>query len=93
MITINCRSGKTTDLPGQTEAAHTWFKNATGIECPDKGRLTVNMFFHRGRLYLMNGINLPGADDTSLGPWALRFANAISFYADDGSRNAADGVR
>ena len=93
MITINCRSGKTTDLLGQTDAAHAWFKNITGVECPDRGRLTVNMFFHRGRLYLMNGINLPGADGTSLGPWALRFANAISFYAADGSRNAADGVR
>jgi hypothetical protein len=92
MITINCRSGKTPDQPGQTDAAHAWFKSITGADCPDRGRLTVNMFFHRGRMYLIHGMNLP-SEDGSFGPSALRFANSISFYAADGSRNAADGVR
>jgi hypothetical protein len=29
------------------------------MECVDGTRLTVNMFFHRGPMYLIHGINLP----------------------------------
>ena len=68
-------------------------KNITGVECPDRGRLMVNMFFNRGRLYLIQGINLPSTEDASFGPAALLFANSISFFAADGTRNAADNVR
>jgi hypothetical protein len=92
-ITIDCQSGRVPDQPGQTEAAHAWFKNITGMECPDKGRLTVNMFFNRGRLYMIQGINLPSQDGASFGPAALRFANSISFYTADGTRNRADGAQ
>ena len=92
-ITINCQSGRIPDQPGQTEAAHAWFKNVTGVECPDKGRLTVNMFFNRGRLYMIQGINLPSQDGESSGPAALRFANSVSFYRADGTRNRADGAQ
>jgi hypothetical protein len=91
-ITISCRSARVTDLLGQTaESVRTWFKNITGSECPDGSRLVVNMFFHRGRLYMIHGINLPGDDVSS--PAALRFANSISFFAADGSRNFADTFR
>ena len=93
-ITINCQSGRIPDQPGQTEAAHAWFKAITGgVECPDKGRLTVNMFFNRGRLYMIQGINLPTQDGSSSGPAALRFANSISFYTANGTRNRADGAQ
>ena len=92
-ITINCQSGRIPDQPGQTEAAHAWFKNIAGVECPDKGRLTVNMFFNRGRLYMIRGINLPSDDGSSSGPAALRFANSVSFYRADGTRNRADGAQ
>ena len=92
-VTIDCRSTRIPDQPGQTEAARAWFKNITGFECPDRSRLTVNMFFNRGRLYLIRGMNLPNTEDTSFGPAALRFANSISFFAADGTRNAADNVR
>jgi hypothetical protein len=90
-ITIDCKSGRIPDQPGQTEAAHSWFKGIAGTECPDGGRLTVNMFFNRGRLYMIQGLNLPNKDGESFGPAALRFANSISFYAADGTRNRADG--
>jgi hypothetical protein len=90
-ITIDCKSGRIPDQPGQTEAAHSWFKGIAGTECPDGGRLTVNMFFNRGRLYMIQGLNLPNKDGESFGPAALRFANSISFYATDGTRNRADG--
>ncbi len=83
-VTVDCRKAKIPDQPGQGDAARTWFKNNTGLECVDGTRLTVNMFFHRGRLYLIHGINLPNPDDTTIGPAALRFANSISFFSADG---------
>ena len=90
-LTIDCRDGKASDEIGQTPAAvRTWFKNITGVECPDKSRLIVNMFFNRGRLYMINGINLPATDGSSSSPAALRFANSISFFGADGKRNFAD---
>ena len=92
-ITIDCQSGRVADQPGQTEAAHAWFKSVAGVECPDKGRLTVNLFFNRGRLYMIQGINLPNPDGESFGPAALRFANSISFYTANGTRNRADGAQ
>src|SRR5260221_620311 len=53
-ITINCRSGRVTDQLGQTaETIRAWFKNMTGLECPEGSRLMANMFFNRGRLYLI----------------------------------------
>ena len=90
-ITIDCRSGRPSNQLGQTsETARAWFKNMTGVECPDRSRLMVNMFFNRGRLYLIQGINLPTTDDASSSPAALRFSNSVSFFAADGSRNFAD---
>jgi hypothetical protein len=53
----------------------------------------VNMFFNRGRLYLIQGINLPGEDGAASSPSALRFSNSVSFFAADGSRNFADTFR
>ena len=83
-VTIDCRKTKVPDQPGQDVAARNWFKNNTGIECVDGTRLTVNMFFHRGRMYLIHGINLPNPEGT-FGPSALRFANSVSFFSPDGS--------
>ena len=84
-VTVDCRKAKIPDQPGQGDAARIWFKNNTGIECVDGTRLTVNMFFNRGRLYLIHGINLPNPDDTTIGPSALRFANSVSFFNAGGS--------
>jgi hypothetical protein len=93
-ITINCRSGRPNDQLGQsTENSRQWFKNITGSECLDKSRLMTNLFFNRGRLYLIQGINLPSTDDAASSPAALRFANSVSFFAADGSRNFADTFR
>src|SRR5258705_5123915 len=92
-ITIDCQSGRRADQPAYTEAAHTWFKRVADVDCPDKGRLTVNLFFNRGRLYMIQGINLPTQDGSSSGPAALRFANSVSFYTANGTRNRADGAQ
>jgi hypothetical protein len=91
-ITIDCKKGRVPDQPGQDVAANNWFKGVTGIDCPDGSRLTVNLFFHRGRMYMINGINLPATDGPAAGPAALRFANSISFFRPDGTRSAADNV-
>jgi len=91
-ITIDCKKGRVPDQPGQDVAAQNWFKSVTGTDCPDGSRLTVNLFFHRGRLYMISGLNLPTKDGPSEGPAALRFANSISFFRPDGTRNAADNA-
>ena len=93
-VTVNCRRGRVQDQLGQTaDTVREWFRNLSGAECPDKARLMVNMFFNRGRLYLIQGINLPNDDDASASPAALRFSNSVSFFAADGSRNFADTFR
>src|SRR5215831_7632481 len=90
-LTINCRKDHVTDQLGQTaDTVRAWFKNITGTECPDGSRLMANLFFNRGRLYMIQGINLPAAEDATSSPSALRFANSVSFFAADGSRNFAD---
>jgi len=91
-VTVDCRSDRAPDQPGQTEAAHKWYKAVSGIECPDKGRLTVNLLFNHGRLYMIQGVNLPNPEGgAALSPAALRFANSVSLYQADGTRNRADG--
>jgi hypothetical protein len=93
-MTINCRRGRVTDQLGQTaDTVRTWFKSITGADCPDQSRLMVNLFFNRGRLYMIQGINLPTTDDASSSPAALRFSNSVSFFAADGTRNFADTFR
>jgi len=90
-LTINCRRERVTDQLGQNaDTVRTWFKNMTGAECPDRSRLMANMFFNRGRLYVIMGINLPSTDEDPSSPAALRFANSVSFFAADGTRNFAD---
>ena len=92
-ITIECKKGREPDQPGQDVAAQAWFKGVMGTECADGSRMTVNLFFNRGRMYMITGINLPTADGPSAGPAALRFANSVSFYRADGTRNRADGAQ
>lgn len=92
-ITIDCRSDKAPDQPGQTEAARKWYKGVSGLDCPNKARLTVNLLFTRGRLYMIQGMNDPNPDGTTaLGPAALRFANSVSLFPPNGQRNRADGA-
>ena len=92
-VTIKCRGGRIPDQQGQTETAHAWFKGVTGMDCPDGNRLMVNLFFTRGRLYMLVGISTPDKEDNSFGPNALRFTNSMSFYRADGTRDPADQVK
>ena len=92
-LTIKCRGGRIPDQAGQTETAHAWFKGVAGMDCADGNRLMVNLFFNRGRLYMITGISTPDKEDRSYGPDALRFTNSISFYRADGTRDPADQVQ
>ena len=92
-ITIDCRSGRVAGQRGQGDTARVWFKDITGAECPDRSRLVANVFFTRGRLYLIQGINLPGTEDALLSPTAMRFANSISFLGAGARRGTADPTR
>ena len=91
-ITIDCRSGRGGQR-GQGDATRVWFKDMTGAECPDKSRLVANVFFTRGRLYLIQGINLPSTEDALLSPLAMRFANSLSFLGGGARRGAAAPAR
>jgi hypothetical protein len=92
-ITIDCRSGQGGGQRGQASTARTWFKDMTGADCPDRSRLVANVFFTRGRLYFIQGINLPGAEDALLSPAAMRFANSLSFLRENAGRGAANPLR
>jgi hypothetical protein len=93
-ITVDCRTDKAPDQPGQDAAARKWFKEVSGMDCPNKARLTVNLLFNHGRLYLIQGMNMPNPDGSpALSSAALRFTNSISLYQADGNRNRADGGR
>src|SRR5205807_409624 len=70
-ITMDCRSARIPDEFGRTpEAVHCWYKNFTGSECPDGSRIMANIFFNRGRLYMIQGINIPSAAGASSSPSA-----------------------
>jgi hypothetical protein len=92
-ITIDCRGGRAGGQRGQAETARTWFKDMTGAECPDRSRLVANVFFTRGRLYFIQGINLPGEEDSLLSPAAMRFATSLSFLGGNRGRGVANPPR
>ena len=92
-ITIKCRPGRIPDQAGQLETALAWFKGVTGVDCPGGDRLMVNLFFNRGRLYMVATISTPDKEDGSFGADALRFTNSVSFYRPDGTRDPADQVK
>ena len=71
-ITIDMRSDRTAEQVGQTEAAHKMFEDATGLDVIDGARMTTHMYFHRGRFYIFQGVNLP-VDGDVRSPDALRF--------------------
>ena len=69
------------EQPGQTEAAHKMFKDASGLDVIDGARMTTHMYFHSGRFYLFQGINLP-IDGDVRSPDAIRFALSFTWAGD-----------
>jgi len=81
LVTIDMRPDVRSEQPGQTEAAHKMFKEASGLDVIDGARMTTHMYFHRGRFYLFQGINLP-IDGDVRSPDAIRFVLSFTWAGD-----------
>jgi hypothetical protein len=83
LIMMDCRAGRTPDLTSEADTSRAWFRQIAGAECGDLSRLTANLFFSDGRLYLIQAIHLPSAEDSAA---ALRFTNSVHFLTANRSR-------
>lgn len=81
LITIDMRPDVRPEQPGQREAAHKMFNDAAGLQVIDGARMTTHMYFHRGRFYLFQGINLPVDGDVG-SPDAIRFVLSFTWAGD-----------
>lgn len=83
-ITIDCREDFNHEVGSDDDDLTFAIRNremikaATGIECPTNARLTANLFFKNGLLYLIVGVNKP-APDAKISFNAGRFANSIGW--------------
>ena len=77
-ITIDMRPDVQPEQPGQTVAAHKMFMDAAGLEIIDGARMTTHMYFHRGRFYIFQGVNLP-VDGDVRSPDAIRFVLSFTW--------------
>jgi len=76
-ISIDCREGVASDGPNQTLRALRIFEDAAKIHCPEGARLTANIFFTQGRLYMIAGMQAGSSARTSGAPG--RFANSLGW--------------
>jgi hypothetical protein len=84
LIMMDCRAGRTPDLTSEmADTSRAWFRQIAGVEFGDLSRLTANLFFSDGRLYLIQAIHLPSAEDSAA---ALRFTNSVHFLTANSSR-------
>lgn len=81
-ITIDCREDFVPEVGGGDLAFairnREMLSAAMGIECPTDARLTANLFFKNGLLYLIMGVNKPGPN-ARISINAGRFANSIGW--------------
>jgi hypothetical protein len=83
LILMDCRAGRAPDFSSEmVDTSRAWFRQIAGVECGDLSRLTANLFFSEGRLYLIQAIHLPAAEDSAA---ALRFTNSIHFLTANSS--------
>ena len=83
LIMMDCRAGRASDLAGEiVETSRAWFRQIAGVECGDLSRLTANLLFSDGRLYLIEAIHPPSAEDSAA---ALRFTNSVHFLTANSS--------
>ena len=66
---------------GEIQNALGWLKAASGVEMPIGSSSTSSLFFTRGRLYMVHGMNLPDAG-TQAGN-AMRFAHSVNWNFPD----------
>jgi hypothetical protein len=80
-ISLDCRDGVASDGPNQTARALRIFEDAAALSCAEGARLTANVFFTQGRLYMVAGIQAGPNARTSGAPG--RFANSLGWVGDN----------
>jgi hypothetical protein len=83
-LSIDCRDDVVPEAANQTVRANYIFDNAAGLNCPNGARLTVNMFFNQGRLYVAAGMQ-EGANAKRSGAPG-RFANSLGWIGANAER-------
>ncbi len=83
-LSIDCRDDVVPEALNQTVRAHYIFDIAAGLNCPNGARLTVNMFFNLGRLYVAAGMQ-EGANAKRSGAPG-RFANSLGWIGANAER-------
>ena len=78
-LTLDCRDGVLSDGPLQVERAKRLFQDAAALNCPSGTRMSANLFFTQGRLYLIAAMQA-GAD-AKLSPALVRFTNSLQWIA------------
>jgi hypothetical protein len=84
LITVDLKHGPTPQADGvtyPTQGALNWLKEFAGVDMPIGGSSTSSLFFTRGRLYLVHGLNLPNAGARASN--AMRFAQSLSWAFPD----------
>jgi hypothetical protein len=81
-ITVELKEEPTVERRGALE----WLRAATGVEMPMGGSATASLFYARGRLYMVHGVNLPAAGTQA--SQAMRFAHSVNWNFPDLGRPA-----
>jgi len=76
-LTIDCRDDVVPEGLNQTVRAHYIFDTAAGLNCPNGARLTVNMFFTQGKLYVAAGMQ--AGENAKVAGAPGRFANSLGW--------------
>jgi hypothetical protein len=78
-LTIDCRDGVVSDGPLQVERAKRLFQEAASFDCPNGARLSADLFFTQGRLYMIAGMQ--AGEDAKLSSAPVRFTNSLQWIA------------
>ena len=83
-IDIDCRDDFIPDDPNEGMRARQMFKDVAGITCTNGARITANLFFNQGRLYVATAIQT--GDDAKLSGTPGRFANSFDWIGANAER-------
>ena len=76
-LTIDCRDDVVPETLNQEVRARQIFDDAAGLDCPNDARLTVNIFFTQGRLYVAAGMQ--AGENAKFSGAPGRFANSFGW--------------
>jgi len=87
-LTVDCRDDFVVEDPAQGARGRQMIKDAGGIVCPNGARLTANMFFTRGRLYIAIGVQ--AGPDAKVSGTPVRFVNSLAWIGENEKRARAN---